>query len=629
MDNSIFLLTHDTRLIQRLKDAVSPWHHLLIGQSLDAARDVLRSVPARAVVAHVSQHTLNGHTPEAFFDDLSTMAQHAPTIVLIDDDCPRQLARRATQHFSTCLPVSQAATAVQELLGKVAHPSLASPVLVESGPNAALPHVAEDAASTTFDHPVAGQHLLAGDGRLAEVERSEAPHAARAWSGNGDRRPRNGRPIPPNENDRAPENGDAKQHRQRRGMPNTRSETHAEPDNVPTSPAHAVALNGGERRLLHETVGPEKTRSNGSSRRARGRQAKRSTKKRAGREHVGAATESEANPLRRTGTPRSRTLRGRTRSITTFTPAMFDVLDEVEVAARYDATVLLIGETGSGKTFLAHLLHELSDRADHPFCHVACGALPSDLIESELFGHVRGAFTGADRDREGKFAAVGKGTLLLDEIDVLSLAQQAKLLRVLESGQFEPVGSNETRRCDARLIVASNVDIQQLVDEGQFRSDLYFRLNVLKVSLPPLRERLEDLKFLTHQFVETFCQQHSIEPLRIAPEFLESLRAYDWPGNIRELENVVRRAVLYCRSGVLTPDDLPANISGKRAALASSPTTADIADRTLERQIDLFERRLIEESLQRNRNRRTATARELGISRVTLYNKMKKFGMLT
>ncbi|MEZ6069717.1 MAG: sigma-54 dependent transcriptional regulator [Pirellulales bacterium] len=316
-----------------------------------------------------------------------------------------------------------------------------------------------------------------------------------------------------------------------------------------------------------------------------------------------------------------------TRSFITLTPSMFPMLDELEVAARHDVTVLITGETGSGKTYLARLIHELSDRRDERHCTVACGALPNDLIESELFGHTRGAFTGADRDREGKFAAAGSGTLLLDEIDVLSLHQQAKLLRVIETGEYEPVGSNETRVSEARLITASNRDLEQLVTAGQFRQDLMYRLNVVELRLPPLRERPLDVELMARRFAATHAQQHDITLREISPEFFEALGQYSWPGNLRELDNVVRRAVLYCRDGVLRAADLPSSVSPSTARERILPVTEGAA-MTLEARVGAAERQVICETLARNNHHRIATAKELGISRVTLYNKMKKFGMI-
>jgi len=323
-----------------------------------------------------------------------------------------------------------------------------------------------------------------------------------------------------------------------------------------------------------------------------------------------------------------RVLLGQTRNLVTFTPSMFQMLDELKVAAAHDVTVLFVGETGCGKTFLARLLHELSPRHEGRCLTVACGALPPNLIESELFGYVKGAFTGADGNRQGKFAAAAGGTLLLDEIDVLAPEQQAKLLRVIETGEYEPVGSNDTQTCTARLVAASNYDLEQLVDSGRFRKDLYYRLNTLNFHLPPLRERPWDIEYLCRKFARDHSRAHHIELRRIEPEFLAALREYPWPGNIRELENVMRRAVLYCRQGVLATGDLPSALRPATTERARSNGNGK-PPRTLEEHIDQIERRIIEESLRRHNHHRTATAKELGISRVTLYNKMKKFGMLS
>lgn len=322
-----------------------------------------------------------------------------------------------------------------------------------------------------------------------------------------------------------------------------------------------------------------------------------------------------------------RTLHGQTRSLVTYTPSMFGMLDELEVAAAHDVTVLFIGETGSGKTYLARLLHELSARHDQRCLTVACGALPPDLIESELFGHVKGAFTGAESDREGKFAAAVGGTLLLDEIDVLTPQQQAKLLRVIETGEYEPVGSNDTHISSARLIATSNCDLQQLVGMGKFRIDLFYRLNTLSFHLLPLRERPWDIEFLARIFAKQESGTHGIELRHIEPEFLGALRQYDWPGNIRELENVIRRAVLYSHDGVLEPADLPGTI---RPPQGQATGLADDGQEplTLGDHVDQIEQRIIEQTLLRYDHHRVRTASELGISRVTLYNKMKKFGML-
>lgn len=317
----------------------------------------------------------------------------------------------------------------------------------------------------------------------------------------------------------------------------------------------------------------------------------------------------------------------------TRTPDVRHMLRRLSVAARHHVTLLLIGETGSGKTHLASLIHRVSGRSDHPFLHVACGALPGELIESELFGHTKGSFTSAHADKVGKFVAAGKGTILLDEIDVLTPEQQVKLLRVIETGEFEPVGSNETHRLQARVIAASNLPLQPLVSEGRFRADLFYRLSTLSFTIPPLRKRLPDIEPLARYFVHRHAAQHGIDVVDIAPDFFECLLSYPWPGNVRELENAVRSAVIYATGGRLTRDTLPQHIVDGHLALPSGDpsTTAFFAVRagdSLGERIDLTEKDIIEQALFHHNYSRTNTARHLGISRVTLYNKMRKHGIV-
>ncbi len=308
------------------------------------------------------------------------------------------------------------------------------------------------------------------------------------------------------------------------------------------------------------------------------------------------------------------------------------MLKRLEVAARHNVTILLIGETGSGKTHLASLIHEVSQRSEEPFLHVACGALPGELIESELFGHVKGAFTSAHADKDGKFLVAGEGTILLDEIDVLTPDQQVKLLRVIEKGEFEPVGSNRTLHVKARIIAASNLQLQPLVEQGRFRPDLYYRLNTLCFTIPPLRKRLPDIEPLARYFVHLHASHLGIDVTEITPDFIECLLNYPWPGNVREMENAIRSAVIYSVDGRMTRDTLPVHIVDGTAGPANDPSVAAFfavrQGESLENRIELTEKDIIEQALLNNNFSRTNTARHLGISRVTLYNKMRKYGIL-
>lgn len=333
------------------------------------------------------------------------------------------------------------------------------------------------------------------------------------------------------------------------------------------------------------------------------------------------------------GSDSSTVLSGITRRFETYSPEMKRMLEEVAIAADKDVTMLLIGETGSGKTYLSNLIHEVSPRRNEPFITVACGSLPGDLIESEMFGHVKGSFTSAHVDKEGKFLAAKKGTILLDEIDVLGLEQQVKLLRVIETGQFEPVGSNQTMTSQARLVVASNLPLEPLVEKGLFRPDLYYRLSMLKFELAPLRKRKPDIKTLAKRFIQDKSQKHEMGIVRIEQEFFDALIAYPWPGNVRELEYAIQRAVIYCRDGVLRAEHLPAHILTGVAGPTNDPTVKLESakpkedSKELGSQIATTERDIIEQALIRNNYNRTRTARELGVSRVTLYNKMKRYDL--
>lgn len=311
--------------------------------------------------------------------------------------------------------------------------------------------------------------------------------------------------------------------------------------------------------------------------------------------------------------------------------SMDALMDQVRKVAGTDTTLLLSGETGTGKTRLARVIHELSPRAQEPFVVVNCGALSESLIESEIFGHVRGAFTGADRDRVGKFEHAERGTLLLDEIDALSPSLQAKLLRAVEDRVFEPVGSNRSVRLVARLITASNRWLDEEVHAGRFRRDLYYRLNVVEFRLPPLRERRSAIGDLAGHFARSACFRQGQEPMGIRHTALEALRAYDWPGNLRELRNAMERAVALCDGKEIQREDLPELIQQGASAIDASGNCAPATDRLtskLGRAKSQTELAHIAEALTKHENNRSRAAAELGISRVTLYKKLRKYGLI-
>jgi len=308
------------------------------------------------------------------------------------------------------------------------------------------------------------------------------------------------------------------------------------------------------------------------------------------------------------------------RRFITRSSSLFSVFEEIRVTARHDFTILLVGKTGTGKTFLSNIIHELSPRSDEPFVHVACGTLQNELIDSELFGHVKGSFTGADSNKEGKFAAAKHGTLLLDEIDVLGMPQQAKLLRVLESGEYERVGCNETRKVNCRVIVTTNVDLESLIEKKLFRADLYFRLKQIRFEIPPLHNRPIDILPMTSQFIKEFCHTYNKTIHRMHPDFLSAIEAYSWPGNVRELRNEISRAVVFSKEGTLELSSLSPMIQRMERTTGNGSPQAGLAT-----EIAQTEQVTIERMLRVHNFNRSATARALGISRVTLYNKIRKY----
>ena len=303
-------------------------------------------------------------------------------------------------------------------------------------------------------------------------------------------------------------------------------------------------------------------------------------------------------------------------------PRMLKVFDMVDSVADTKATVLVTGESGTGKSMIARAIHRKSNRAAKPFVEVACGALPENLLESELFGHVAGAFTGATTDKTGKFMQADGGTIFLDEIGTASPAMQVKLLRVLQELEFEQVGGSKTFKVDVRVILATNEDLADAVAEGRFRQDLYYRVNVINVELPALRQRHSDVPLLAKRFLDDLREDTNRPITGFSDAALAALESYNWPGNIRELQNVVERAVLLGKNEVIDACDLPRDVTGGPSL--SMPRTGS---KTLKEALEEPERQIILDVLESNDWNRNATADSLGVNRTTLYKKMKKLGL--
>ncbi|MDI3547487.1 MAG: two-component system, NtrC family, response regulator AtoC [Halanaerobiales bacterium] len=303
---------------------------------------------------------------------------------------------------------------------------------------------------------------------------------------------------------------------------------------------------------------------------------------------------------------------------------MQEVYELIAKIARKDVTVLILGESGVGKEMVAKAIHQNSQRKDGPFIKVNCAALPDQLLESELFGYEKGAFTGASRQKKGMFELADGGTIFLDEIGDMSLATQAKILRVLQEHEFQRLGGEETIRVNVRVLAATNIDIQQAIERGKFREDLYYRLNVVRINMPPLRERPEDIPLLTNEFIKEYNQKHNKEINGVAPDAMRLLMSYDWPGNVRELKNICEQAVVLNDSNVITAADLPVEIRGKGFNLDANQSNQSLKDITKNLTSEI-ERKIITETLEETGWNRNETAQKLGITPRTLYNKIKEY----
>ncbi|MBK1876864.1 sigma-54-dependent transcriptional regulator [Pelagicoccus mobilis] len=297
--------------------------------------------------------------------------------------------------------------------------------------------------------------------------------------------------------------------------------------------------------------------------------------------------------------------------------AMKPVLELVESVADSDASILITGENGTGKGVIANLIHQNSGRKESPFISVNMGGIPDGVFESELFGHVKGAFTDAKENRIGRFELAAGGTLFLDEVANMPLAQQQKLLRALETREFERVGSSRTQTFDARLIVATNANLQSEVEQGRFRMDLLYRLNTISIHLPPLRERVEDIEPLATSFLSRYTKKYRKDDLKISEKALDAMKNYEWPGNIRELDHSIERAVLTTRA-----DEISDTALGLQQS-AASPSSSNLDDMSLE-EVEAY---LIKRTLSRCEGKANEAAKELGLSRSAFYRRMQRYGL--
>lgn len=310
-------------------------------------------------------------------------------------------------------------------------------------------------------------------------------------------------------------------------------------------------------------------------------------------------------------------------SFVSTSPKMQEVLSVAARAAESKATVLITGESGTGKEVLAKSIHYISTRKDKPFVAVNVPALPETLLESELFGHEKGAFTGADKTRMGRFELANKGTIFLDEIGDIPMNLQVKLLRVLQEHKIERLGSNDSIDVDVRVIAATHQNLEQKIKDGTFREDLFYRLNVISIHIPPLRERKEDIMPLIEHFIKKYAQENDKPNLEISKEAVDYLMKYNYPGNVRELENIIERAVVLSRQNIITVNDLPSNVKGFKTE--SDPIFDE--EKTLTEQVEALEKKLIYDALTKANGNQSLAGRMLGITERNLRYKMQKYGI--
>lgn len=309
-------------------------------------------------------------------------------------------------------------------------------------------------------------------------------------------------------------------------------------------------------------------------------------------------------------------------------PPINDLKQQIAIAAPTNGWVLITGENGTGKELVARAIHNLSNRRDKPFVEVNCAAIPEDLIESELFGHEKGAFTGATTQRKGKFDLANEGTLFLDEIGDMSLKTQAKVLRILQERKFERVGGTRTIEVDVRVIAATNKNLEEQIQKGNFREDLFYRLNVLPFHVPPLRERKEDIAALVRHFLAHFSRQESREDKTLTPEAMKALQNYPWPGNVRELKNLIERLVIMTPRNEIGLDNLPANFTARQnGSLLPAQAGAALEASNFKEAKEEFEREYILRKLQENEWNISRTAEEIDLERSNLHRKIKTHGI--